>query len=278
MFRNYLITAWRNLLRNKTFSAINIFGLALGLACSLLLFLWALDERSMDGAHVNRDRLFSVYERVFSQGEIQAGPWTAGLLARELKRKIPEIRYATGFFQRGGEEAVLTAGMKNLSLAGAYADSDFFKMFSYPLLEGTATAALAGPNDIALSRNTAESLFGSTAAAYGKAVRVNQGREFRVAAVYENLPASSSQQFAFLLNYPTILTNVSWLNIWIYRSPETFIQLQPNADPARVEARIRDFVTPYLSADGKGYRIELGLQRFDAMYLNSHFTNGYPDG
>lgn len=278
MIRHYFLTAWRNLARNKAFSAINIFGLALGLACSLLLFLWALDERSMDSFHTNQKDLYTVYERVFEEGNVQAGPWTPGLLARELKRKIPEIKYATGYFQRDGEEAVLSVGLKDLSLAGAYADSDFFKMFSYPLLEGTPATALSRPDDIALSRNTAESLFGTTSAAYGKAVRVNQGREFRVAAIYEDLTPQSSRQFAFLLNYPTILTNVSWLNEWIYRSPHTYIQLQPNANPARVEAKIKNFITPYLRDDGKGYHLELGLQPYAAMYLNSNYKNGYPEG
>ena len=278
MLRHYLLTAWRNLLRNKAFSAINIFGLALGLACSLLLFLWALDERSMDGFHANQKDLYDVYERVFEEGKVQAGPLTPGLLARELKRKVPEIKYATGFFLRNGREDLLSVGLKNLSLAGAYADSDFFKMFSYPLLEGTAASALAAPNDIALSRNTAESLFGSANAAFGKAVRVNQGREFRVTAVYENLSPQSSRPFAFLLNYPTLLSDIDWLKEFIYREPHTYIQLQPNADPARVEAKIKDFITPYLRDDGKGYRTELGLQPYSSMYLNSNYKNGYPQG
>lgn len=278
MFRNYLRSAWRSLLRNKAFSAINIFGLALGLACSLLLFLWALDERSIDGFHANKKDLYTVYERVFEEGKVQAGPQTPGLLARELKRKVPEIKYATGFFLRNGREDVLSVGLKNFSLTGAYADSDFFKMFSYPLLEGTPASALAAPNDIALSRNTAESLFGSPNAAFGKAVRVNQGQEYRVTAVYENISPQSSHQFAFLLNYPALLTNISWLSEFIYREPHTYIQLQPNADPARVEAKIKDFITPYLRDDGKGYRLELGLQPYADMYLNSNFKNGYPEG
>src|ERR1700744_164356 len=160
MFRNYLKTAWRNLLRNRVFSFINIFGLALGMACSLLILLWVQDERKMDGFHRNSERIFMVYERVFSAGKVETGPWTPGLLARELKRKIPGIRFATGFEQRDGEEDVFALGNKRVNLHGAYADSDFFRIFSFPLLEGTAVTALNGPTDMAISGSVAVAFFG----------------------------------------------------------------------------------------------------------------------
>src|ERR1700742_858894 len=102
MFRNYLKTAVRNLLRNKSFSVINILGLSLGMACSLLIFLWVQDERNTDKANANKD-VYNVYERIFSEGQIDGGPWAPGLLASELKRNIPEIKYATGFLKTHDE-------------------------------------------------------------------------------------------------------------------------------------------------------------------------------
>src|SRR5258708_39781677 len=98
MFKNYFKTSWRNLVRNKTFSFINIFGLGLGLACSMLIFLWVKDERNMDASVANKN-VYDVYERVFSEGHVDAAPWTSGLLARELKRKIADIKYATSFWE-----------------------------------------------------------------------------------------------------------------------------------------------------------------------------------
>src|SRR3954451_6393056 len=97
MFSNYLKTAWRNIIRNKAFSAINILGLALGLCCSLLIFLWVYDEYSVDAFHKNGKQLYQVYERNFYNGKVDAGYPTQGLLAEELKRVIPEVQYASGF-------------------------------------------------------------------------------------------------------------------------------------------------------------------------------------
>src|SRR5258708_23574384 len=97
MFKNYLLVAFRSLARNKVFSFINILGLGLGLACSLLIFLWVQDERNMDNFHKNAPYLYDVYESVFSEGKLETAHWTPGQLASELKRSIPEIRYASGF-------------------------------------------------------------------------------------------------------------------------------------------------------------------------------------
>src|SRR6186713_1743958 len=97
MFKNYFKTAWRNLLRNRAFSAINICGLALGLACSLLIMLWVQDERSVDSFHANGKQLYQVLERRFYEGKVDADYSTQGLLADELKKVIPEIQYASGF-------------------------------------------------------------------------------------------------------------------------------------------------------------------------------------
>jgi hypothetical protein len=97
MFTNYFKTAWRSVVKNKAFSGINIAGLGLGMACSLLIFLWVQDEQHMDKFHTHGKNLCLVYERVFSAGKIDAGPWTPGMLAQELKRRVPEIRFASGF-------------------------------------------------------------------------------------------------------------------------------------------------------------------------------------
>jgi len=279
MFRNYFKTAWRNLLRNKVFSFINIFGLALGMACSLLILLWVQDERKMDAFHHDSDRLYLVYERVFSEGKVETGPWTPGLLARELKRRIPGIHMASGFWKREDEEDVFALGDKRVSLRGAYADSDFFRMMSFPLLEGTAATALTGPDDIAISAAVARTFFGSAQAAFGKSLRINNGREMRIAAVFADVPATSSLRFSFVVNYTTLLHTITWLTDWINRSPMTLIELDPHADPARVEAQIKDFIKPYLRTDyGGGYHLELGLQRFDEAYLHNTFKNGRPSG
>ena len=278
MFSNYLKIAWRNITRNKAFSFINIFGLGLGIACSLLIILWVQDERNIDAFHTNRANIYSVYERIFSEGKIDAGRATPGSLATELKRSIPEIKYASGYWE-DILETLFSVGDKNFNRVGTYADTDFFKMFSYPLLQGTAANALAAPDDIAISRNMATSIFGSPQAAMGKAIKFNNAHFFTVNAVFEDLPANTSQHFDFVINWQYLLKVDDWLTNFANRSPQTFIQLQPGADPTRVEAKIRNFVTTYLTASYRtGYRVELGLQPLNEVYLKSLFKQGQPDG
>jgi putative ABC transport system permease protein len=277
MFRNYLKTAWRNLIKNKTFSLINIAGLGMGIACSLLIYLWARDEQSVDTFIANKNN-YDVYERVFSEGRVETSPVTPGMLARELKRVDPNVIYASSFWN--GEDALFSEGDKKISLRGCHADSDFFKMFSYPMLQGTAASALTGPEDMAVSRKVAVTFFGNAEAAFGKTIRVNNLKDFKIKAVFEDIPANASQQFDYVINWEDELKSVGWLYDWINRSPSTFIQLRPGADPARVEARIKGLIMPHLAQAhyGGGNHVELGLQRYDAMYLHSTFKNGHPEG
>jgi putative ABC transport system permease protein len=277
MFRNYIVTAWRNIVRNKTFSLINIFGLALGIACSLLILLWVQDEWSVNASLVKNKNTYSVYERVYSEEKVEAAHWTPGLLATELKRKIAGIKYASGFWP--AQEIRFSAGQKNLVEKGCFADSDYFKIFNYPFLEGEPETALMQPQDIVLSRKMAVAFFGSPVAAVGKTIRYNGLADFRVSAVLEDLPANTSDKFDYAINWQYLLQYDGWLTNWINRSPATFIQLEPSVDPLKVEAAIKDFIQPYLGTGyGSGFRTELGLQRFDETYLYSSFKNGVPDG
>ncbi len=277
MLKNFLLTAWRNLVRNKAFTFINIFGLSLGLACSLLIFLWVQDERTVDTGLIKDANTYGVYERVFSEGNVEAAHWTPGLLATELKRKVPEIKYASGFWP--AQEILFSAGEKNIMVKGCFADSDYFKMFNYHFLQGQPASALSEPGNIALSRKMAVEFFGSPEAAFGRSIRYNKLAEFRVAAVFEDAPANASMQFDYAINWQYLIHTMDWLTNWINRSPTTFIQLLPHTDPAKVAAAIKGFVNPYLNRGyGAGFNTELGLQRFDQMYLYSTFKNGVPVG
>src|ERR1700722_6759835 len=169
MIKNYFKVAWRNLVRNKFYSAINIAGLALGMACSLLILLWVQDERSVDSFHVHSKRLYQVYERTYFDGKVEADYPTQALLAQELKRVIPEIQYASSL--ESNSTNTFEAGDKIVKMTGSFAGGDFFTMFSYRLLEGTPQTALTTVNDIAISRKMAQLFFGSPERAIGKTIR-----------------------------------------------------------------------------------------------------------
>src|SRR5258708_19584583 len=181
MLKNYGKTALRSFVRNKFFSLINITGLALGLASSLLLFLWIQDELNKDTFHKNSAFLYNVYERVFMEGKGEADRWKPGMLASELKLNIPEIEYSTGF-SNNDLEGLFSIGDKNITMVGRYGDSSFFKMFSYDLLEGTPGSALSGPGDIALSKKTAKNFLTGCPPPCATPIRYNHSTVLRITA------------------------------------------------------------------------------------------------
>jgi len=279
MIKNYFKIAWRNLSRNKAFSTINILGLALGMACSLLIILWVQDERNVDAFHANGKYLYQVYERQYYDGKVEANYPTQGLLAEELKRIIPEVQYTSSMDHASapGTLSTFEAGDKINKMDGFYAGADFFSMFSYPLLQGKPGTALNTQEGVAISRKMAEQFFGSPEKAIGKAIRYENKEELLVTAVFENIPSNSSQQFDFLRSWVAYVKENEWVHNWGNTSPVTLVQLRSDADPVKVEAKIKNFIYRYQPKD-KAFVMELGLQSYPEKYLHSTFKNGKIDG
>ena len=279
MIINYFKTACRNIWRNKGFSTINIAGLALGICCSLLILLWVQDERKIDAFHANGKYLYQVFERRYADGKIDASYPTQGLLARELQRVIPEIQYASGFEYASmpGTLNTFEAENKISKMGGSFADADFFKMFSYPLVEGNSETALSVPGGIVISRRMAEMFFGSPEKAIGKTIRYENKEDLQVTAVFENHSRYSSQQFDFLRSWIDFVAQNPWVHNWGNTSPATFVQLRPDADREKVQQKIKDFIYRYQPKE-KGALVELGLQPYSEKYLHSSFKNGQVEG
>ena len=275
MITNYLKTALRNLWINKGFSAINISGLALGMTCGLLILLWVRDEKNVDAFHANGDRLYTVYARGISASGVTAGNSTPGLLAEELKKNLPQVEAACEV--NFTNKYTFSAGKKILKEDANFAGADFFSMFSYPLLDGDAAHALAGPESMAISRKMAVDFFGSPAAAMGQTIRYQNQKDFQVTAVFENLPMNVSTRFDCLINYEEFMKENDWLRRWGNGGPATYIELRPGTNTAAFEAQLTHFIDRYLPPS-PNYRHELGMERFGDQYLHGDYSNGYPSG
>ncbi len=270
MLKNYFRVAWRSLLQNKAFSFINVFGLALGIASSLLIFLWVNDELGIDKFHAHSDRLFIMYETEHIDGKTFSGYWTPGLLAQELKKKIPDIQYATDMMTHEGTN--FEAADKKFKEDGMDADSDFFKMFSFPLLEGSPATALNSPACIAISDKMAASFFGSPAGAIGKTIRWENSRDFTVTAVFAEPLRNSSFKFDYVINWSSELDANPWLRQWDNNSPNTAILLRPGADPVNVSAKLNHFLDLYNHNFTTSFRLDLGMQPFGDTWLREKTT------
>ena len=277
MFKNCFKTAFRNLWRNKAFSLINIIGLALGLACSLLIMLWVKDEYSVDAFHKNGARLYSVYERQNHDGQWSAFRATPAVMAEEMKRVLPEVRYATNY--SWNQLGTFEANNKIIKESGNYAGADFFKMFSYPLLQGNPINALQTPSDIAISKKMAEDFFGSSAKAIGKTIRWQNKEDFKITAVFDNVPQNSTAQFDYVLNWETFLKSDPWAKEWNNSGPACYIMLREGTDATAFEKKIVRFLDNYNKEQTPRDYIRLGIERYGDIYLHSNFDkNGYVSG
>ena len=276
MLRNYLKIALRNLVRNKTFSAINILGLALGMASSLLILLWVRDEWSIGNQYEHAHRLYRIMENEIADGRIVTDEDTPGILADELKKQFPEIVYAAGISSEGNN--VLSSGTNVLRQTGCFVGADWFQLYSIPILAGNAKTALTAPNNLAISRKTAEAFFGDPQLALGKSLRFDNYIDLQVTAVFENLPYNSTDKYDCLLNWNFYLKREPWLNVWENGGPGTRFQLRPDADPARVNAKLKSFLKGRNKDINATFNIELFLQPETEAYLYSNFKNGHRDG
>ncbi|GAB4017222.1 ABC transporter permease [Spirosoma koreense] len=277
MLRNYGKIAFRNLAKNKTFSVINTLGLALGMACSLLIVLWIRDERGVDAFHANKDQLYRIYMREFFSGKMQGVIWTPGPLAAELKKEIPEIQFATAY--EWPNRQTFSVGAKVAKQITNAAAPDFFRMFSVKLLQGTPETAIKEPTSLAISHSMADVFFGSPEAAIGKSIRYDNRTDMTVTAVFENLPKNSTLQFDCLRNWDAYVADGNnWGKSWGTTDPLTFFMLRPDADPAKVEAKMKHMLDKFNRDEGKPFHTELAMQPFHEYYLNSNFKNAHIDG
>ena len=277
MIKNYLKVTWRNLVKNKAHTFINMAGLSVGLACSLLILLWVQNEVDMDAFHKNGKYLYQVYEQQHYDNKVNGQYYTPGVLAAELKRVIPEVEYAANavFY----DEHNFKVGDKIIKLKGGSADADFFQMFSYPLMQGNAQNSLRTVSDISISKKMAEEFFGSAQAAMGKTLRIDNRKSFIVTSVFENVGTNSSLKFDYLINWASFLEDNSWAKEWGNNTPYTYIQLRPDANPNLVDQKIRHFLEKLDKDEKPGtFTQELALQRFDLVYLHSNFKEGKIDG
>ncbi|HTR28408.1 MAG TPA: ABC transporter permease [Puia sp.] len=278
MLRNYLLTAWRNLIHNRVYSVINLAGLGLGLACAMLIILYVKDELSFDRFHVNGNHLYRLYsEAKGPDGETRRMGITGDAQGPRFKSEIPEIR-AFVRIQGGYRDAKL--GSTVVPQAVLNVDSNFLSVFTFPLLSGNAATALLLPNEAVLSEDAAIKYFGSTDA-IGKTLMLKTDSSFvpyTVTGVARRCPQNSSLQFDVLLSKRGSAASEQGDMAWSAFFETTYLLIDPRADLKRVEDKMTqvfihdnpEMVKRIKAATGGrlegGYR----LQPFTAIHLTNN--------
>ncbi|MBL7698624.1 MAG: ABC transporter permease [Chitinophagaceae bacterium] len=274
----------RSLLRDRQFSFLNIAGLSTGLACALLIFFWVKHERSIDTFNENHDRLFQVMRTIVEgDGALDASEHTSGIMASSMKKELPEIEYAVSV---ASEEYKGLIGTDNRMFKAVprYAGKDFFKIFSYPLIEGDKSSALDDPKGVLLSEPLAISLFNTTTGLTGKTVKWNTGDEisgvYKVTGVFK-IPSNSSTNFDAIFsfeNFFNTFNNKYGLDHWNSNNPSTYITLKHGTNVAAFNKKIANYTrSKLLEAYGPDilkWEGSVFLQKFSERYLYNQYENG----
>ena len=266
MIKNYLKVALRNIRRHKGFSFINIAGLAIGLACCLLITIWVLDELSYDKFHENAANLYRVEEDQHYSGRIFYVYVTPYPLGPALKAEIPEILDAT--------RVVWTRGMlfkyedhTFFEDSGRAVDPSFLKMFTYPLVKGDKNTALDSPFSVVLSEDLAEKYFGEDDP-IGKVITLNNQHEFTVTGVLENIPHNTYLQFDFLVPYEILKrTGQTREEDFGSNSIYTFVQLPEGTLLEQANQKIFGFIR----TKNPESRTDLRLMPYTKLHLHQFF-------
>src|SRR5258705_1310285 len=273
MIKNYFKTAWRSLWKNKTFSAINIFGLSVGVAAFLLIINYLRFEYSYDNTHVKKDRIYRVTMMTKEKGgKEQTFAFTYPAVAPALKKDFPGIEEAARFRRQGG---IVTYKDQKIIEPGTlyYADASLFNIFSFRFLKGNAATAFKELNDAVITEETAKKYFGNEDP-IGKPLHY-RNEDYIVKGVLEDLPANSHIRFNIIINYEKYiqLTNGNANTSWGWSDFYTYVLLKPGTNAKALEAKLPAFAERYMGTDMKqrDYQNSFYLQPLKDIHLRSKY-------
>lgn len=263
MIKNYFKIAWRNLWRNKLYSAITIAGLSLAMAGAILLLIWIQNALSMDQFHAKASALYKIYSTTNVNGNIVTSETTPSPLVNSLA-ELPEIRNSTRVSSVNG---LIDNGEKQLNAKGSKVDPSFLSMFSFPLVKGSAEVALNADHQIVLTETLANQLF-TGSDPVGKTVSLENER-FVVTGVLKDLPNNTQFNFEFLL--PFKQANGTWQDANV----TTYVELDPSANENAVNKKVSNIISQHSNDE---LHSALFIYPFSKTWLYGNFENGKPSG
>lgn len=261
-------------MKNKVFSLINILGLTIGITVCMMIFLFIMNEFSVDRFHKDGDRIYRVMREFENEGKSQSVAYLSGPYAPALLND----------FRGEISKAVRVSPNNNLVTIGNISfnekkvldvDPDFFELFSFPLIKGNASSVLKDPGNVVLTETTAKKYFGSIDNAMGKVIILDKELPLKVAGIAKDVPSNSHLEFDLIVpleNYKNSGNMTVWINNGLY----TYVLLDPNTSPARIESQFPQFMQKYMGSDMKkfGFKFSLSLTPLNEVYFeNSAFDS-----
>ncbi len=279
MIRNYIKTAWRNLMRNKSYAAINITGLAIGVAACLLIFLIVQFETSFDNFHTKKDHIYRVGTNFSGPDGEHFSSGTPLPIAEGLRLDFPQLKLVATIFQNDGSHySIGNAGKgepvkKFREDLSYYAEPQFFQMFDFGWLAGDKKTALSEPNTVVLTQDEATKFFGDWHDAIGKIIRYENKRDLKVTGILKNTPPNTDIPLKLVVSYATTQlkdgdyygNQKDWVST--FGDHECFVVLPDNLSPERFNTDLKAFVKKHKPADyaKDGFK----LQALNDMHYNT---------
>lgn len=265
MFKNYLKITLRNIMKHKGYSFINILGLAIGMACCLLISLWVLDELSYDKFHINAPYLYRVEENQHYSGRVFHVTVTPHGMGPAMVKEIPEIIDASRFSWTGGllfrfeEKAFFEQSVRAV-------DPSFLRLFTFPLLKGDKNSALSDPQSLVISEDMAKKYFGDQDP-IGKTITINNKYSHQVTGVMKNVPHNSYLQFDAIVPYEFLRQLGENIDSWDSNQIQTFVKLQPHVSKEQTNNKIVD----YIRTRNKESKTDLELMEYTNLHLHAYW-------
>ena len=251
MLRNYLKIAIRNLWKNKTFSFINIAGLAIGLGCFLLIALYVLDELSFDKYNANADRIYRINSDIRFGGADLHMPVTSDMMGLVLKKDYPQVEQYTRLYTFNGDKLVKKGNDYINEGHVGHADSTFFDVFTFPVVEGDTRTALNEPNTVVITESMATKYFNSVHA-LGKSIEIKADKNpfYKVTAVIKDFPENSHFHFDFLFSMKNV--DYNWGQFTSHNF-FTYIRLKKGTDAKAFEKNFDQYIDKYVLPEAKQF-------------------------
>ena len=276
MFKNYFLVTIRNLRKNGFYSFINITGLSIGIACSILILLWVFDETSFNRFLPKYDRLYQVWVNAKFDGKIHS--WTSVPLPTYEGMKSADANIKRAVVMDWGGMHLLTVGENRLNKRGYYASEEFLEMFEFPLIAGNAAQVMADPRSVIITEATAKALFGNEDP-INKVIRVDNEEDLKVTGVLKDVPSNSSFQFDFLMTWKFREQVSEWVRDnttnWGNYSFQVFVELNDPNNHQAAEKSVRMMLQDHGEKETKP---EFFLYPLSRWRLFNSFDNGVESG
>lgn len=241
MFKNYFKTTVRSLWKNKGYSFLNIFGLAIGIACAGLIFLWVEDELNWDQFNTKKGTLYRIRENQKYDTYVATFGSTPAPMGPAMQQEIPEVANTCRIIGYGTK--LITIGNRSMYAFPNYADASLFSMFTFPFVQGNAKTAFTQLYSMVITESTAKKFFGNEKNIIGKTVRVDNKQDYVITGVIKDIPKNSTIQFEWVAPFQIWWNeNKSWAQNWGNNDLDTYVELKPNVTVASVNKILYDFI------------------------------------